>query len=113
MSPRPVVRIRGWVTPRGVRVTALTVRAPSGARIAVRCRGASCPRARWAHTASLVHLIPFQRRLRAGTRLVVTVTRRGFVGKWTELVIRRGRAPARVDRCLYPDAPKVRACPSS
>ena len=66
MSPRPVVRIRGWVTPRGVRVTALTVRAPSGARIAVRCRGASCPRARWAHAASLVRLIPFQRRLRAG-----------------------------------------------
>lgn len=112
MRPRPVVRIRGWLTPSGARVTLLTVRAPRGARVKVRCFGASCPRRHWARTTSLLHLVPFERRLRAGTRLVISVTKRGYIGKRTVLELRRGRQPRRVDRCLYPGSTRARRCPS-
>src|SRR4051812_15394388 len=44
LHPFPVVRIRGWLTSAGVEIRALTVRAPAGARITVRCAGNRCPR---------------------------------------------------------------------
>src|SRR5919108_1796178 len=43
-SPFPVVRLVGKPTRTGVRITRFTVEAPSGARVAVRCRGGGCPR---------------------------------------------------------------------
>jgi hypothetical protein len=47
----------------------------------------------------------------AGVRLVVRVTRRGYIGKYTQLRMRARRAPARIDRCLRrPDGRPVR-CP--
>ena len=38
----------------------------------------------------------------AGVRLTVQVTRPGWIGKHTTFLIRRGRPPSRVERCLYP-----------
>jgi hypothetical protein len=111
ITPRPVVRVRGWLTRTGARITGFTVRAPRGARITVRCGGSACPRRRWAGAAALVHVVAFERVLRAGTRITVTVTRRGFVGKHTVILVRRGRPPARVDRCLFPGSARPRACP--
>lgn len=112
LRPFPVVRVHGWLTRSGARLTMLTVRAPRGARVSIRCAGRSCPRPSWARTAALMHITSLQRRLRAGTRIVVTVTKPGFIGKRTVLLIHRGKAPTRVDRCLYPRSPKVRRCPS-
>ena len=43
MQPFPVIRIRGKLTPGGARVTLLTVKAPRGASISLRCFGRSCP----------------------------------------------------------------------
>jgi hypothetical protein len=113
MRPAPVVRIRGWLTSAGAHVTLLTVRAPRGARVRVRCLGSKCPRRRWAHTTTLVHLVPFERELRAGTRLLITVTKRGYIGKYTLLRLRHGRSPARLDRCLYPGSLRPRRCPAA
>jgi len=114
MRPVPIVRIRGWLTATGVRVTLLTVRATRGARIRVRCARGSCPRHRWARTSMLVHVAPFERRrLRAGTRLTITVSKRGFLGKYTRIVLRRGRPPTRRDACLHPGSLRPRACPRS
>ena len=76
MAPAPVVRIRGWLTASGARITLLTVRAPRGARIAVRCSGRRCPVRRWARTASLMRVPRFQRSFPAGTRIVISVTKR-------------------------------------
>jgi len=53
----------------------------------------------------------FERRLPAGVRLVVRVTRTGWIGKHTVIRIRRGAAPARSDRCLYPGFNDPRPCP--
>jgi hypothetical protein len=112
LRPFPVVRIRGWLTRTGARVTLLTVRAPRGARIATRCRGRSCPARHVARTASSTPLRAFHRRLRAGTRLDITVKEAGYIGKWTTIVIRKGRPPRRADRCVYPGARHPAPCPT-
>jgi hypothetical protein len=110
LSPFPVVRIKGWLTASGARVTMLTVRAPRGSRISVRCTGRGCPRKRYARTTALVHLKPYQRLLRGNLRLEISVTRRGFVGKRTIIVLRKGKAPTRRDLCLYPGVRAAKAC---
>jgi hypothetical protein len=114
LRPFPIVRIRGWLTRLGARVTLLTVRAPRGVQIAARCRGRSCPVRRFARTTSVTRtrLRPLQRGLRAGTRLDITVRKTGYIGKWTTIVIRRGRPPARADRCVYPGARRPAPCPA-
>jgi hypothetical protein len=48
--------------------------------------------------------------LRAGVRLEVFVTKRGMIGKYTRFRIRRGKAPARLDRCLVPGVKKPVRC---
>jgi len=115
MRPVPMVRIRGRLSRTGARVTLLTVSAPRGARISVACRGRSCPARRWARTAALrtTPLRRYQRDLRAGTELTITVTKRERIGKHTRFVIRRGKAPDRRDRCLYPGSDRPRTCPAS
>jgi hypothetical protein len=111
LRPFPIVRIRGRLTRTGARVTLLTVRAPRGARIAILCRGRSCPVRHLARTASLTRLRALQRHLRAGTRLDISVTKAGYIGKWTTIVIRRGRPPRRADRCVHPDGRRPAPCP--
>jgi hypothetical protein len=113
LRPFPVVRIRGWLTERGAMVRLLTVRTPRGVRVAVRCRGDGCPRGAWAREAGrarLTRLRPFEGFLRAGVELRIRVTRPGWIGKHTTIQIRRGRPPARTDRCLYPGRSKPARC---
>jgi hypothetical protein len=110
MRPAPLVRVRGWLTNRGARITLLTVRAPRGAKISVRCSGRGCPRSAPAQATALTRLRGYERRLRAGARLVIRVTRAGYVGKHTLIRIRRGKAPLRRDRCLYPGSEKPASC---
>jgi len=104
MKPAPIVRIQGYLTRRGARITVLTVRAPKGARISASCTGLGCPRSAPARAVKVTRLWSYEGMLRAGARLVVRVTRPGFIGKHTTIRIRRGKAPARTDRCLYPGA---------
>ena len=113
MSPVPVVRIRGRTTPTGARITMLSVRAPKGARISLRCYGRGCPARRWARTASTTRLLRFERVLRAGTKLVIRVTKAGRIGKYTTIVIRKNRVPKRSDRCLYPGRSRPASCPAA
>jgi hypothetical protein len=102
MRPAPLVRIRGWLTRRGAHISLLTVRAPRGARVSVRCTGRGCPRTAPAQATKLTRLRAYEGHLLAGARLVIRVTRAGFVGKHTVIRIRRGKQPLRRDRCLYP-----------
>jgi hypothetical protein len=111
LTPYPLVRISGRLTAAGARVTRLTVTAPRGARISVVCRGAGCPTRRVAETASVTHVHAFERDLPAGVRLIITVSKPGYISKVTTIVIRRGRPPARTDMCLAPGARKPAACP--
>jgi hypothetical protein len=116
MRPFPVVRIRGHLTARGAAIRLFTVRTPRAATITVRCLGRRCPRRSWRRTArraGLTRVKAFEGRLRAGVRLRVRVVRPGFVGKQTTILIRRGKVPARRDRCLVPGARRPTACRAS
>jgi hypothetical protein len=112
LQPFPVVRISGWLTRVGARITRLSVRSPRGSQIAARCRGRSCPVRHEGRSAALTRLRPLERRLRAGTRLDITVRKAGYIGKWTTIVIRRGRPPRRADRCVYPERRRPASCPA-
>ena len=112
MSPFPVVRISGRLTGSGADVKRLSVRAPRGATISVRCHGGSCPARSFARAARVKRLSAYERHLRAGTKLDVVVRKPGRIGKWTTITIRRGAPPKRVDRCSYPGRGQPAACPA-
>jgi hypothetical protein len=119
MQPFPVVRIVSTDTSSGIKLKLLRVLAPAGARIAVTCRNRGCPvksLAKVATAKSTVSAYTFprlQRALRAGVVLEVRITRGGQIGKYTRLVVRRGRLPQRVDLCLNSAGGKPIACPAS
>jgi PKD repeat protein len=113
MRPFPVIRIAGVVLPRGALIQILSVRAPRGASVRVRCSGKGCPAGSVARTSAtrLVRFRRFERRLRAGVRLELFVRQRGRIGKYTRFTIRAGKPPARVDRCLMPGIRRPVRCP--
>lgn len=112
LDPFPRVRVRGRLLAAGVDVTSFTVTAPAGASITVRCAGSGCPlrSVRRTATGSITRLGRLQRVLRSGIKLTISVTETGKMGKHTTLTIRRGRPPARVDRCLPAGSSTPVAC---
>ena len=113
MSPFPVIRIAGTVLPRAARVRVLSVRAPRGSLVRVRCVGKGCPVAAVAMTSAtrVVRLRRFERRLRAGIRLKLFVSQPNRIGKYTSFLIRAGAPPKRVDLCLFPTRRSPGRCP--
>jgi hypothetical protein len=111
LRPFPVVRIRGYFRPGGVRVTLLSVNAPRSAHIAVRCLGKGCPVRTVSVASAPARLRPYERFLPAGTVLQVRVTRPGSIGKYASFLIRARAAPLRRDLCLMPGRSKPAACP--
>jgi PKD repeat protein len=108
-----VIGIKGSVRGRFTRLRRLSVRAPVGAVVTVRCKGKGCPkRAVKRGTGGVVRFKALERRLRARTKVIITVTRPGFIGKHTTYTMRRGRGPKRVDLCLVPGATRASSCPS-
>ncbi|MEA2268487.1 MAG: hypothetical protein QOC64_1097 [Solirubrobacteraceae bacterium] len=116
ISPFPVVRIRGHASGKNVVIDLLSVRAPRGTTVTVRCAGPACPRlrmtARAVSATTPVRLRPLERRYRPGTVLEVFVARSGRIGKYVRFTIRDGRAPARTDRCLRPGGTQPISCPA-
>jgi hypothetical protein len=119
MQPFPVVRIAGTDSAFGARLSLLSVLAPSGAQVTVRCKGRGCPlrRARRIVPSTrrgigTVTFPQFDRVLPAGVKLIVRVYKAGEIGKYTRFVIRHGKLPKRIDTCLDPAGVKPVACPS-
>jgi hypothetical protein len=125
MSPFPLVRIAGTLTPAGARIRLLSVRAPRGALVRVAITPAcgrarrSSPRCRVVQAAGTVGIravIGFRglaRAYRSGTVIVVRVWSADRIGKYTRFTIVRGKAPRRVDQCLIPEATHGSRCPST
>jgi hypothetical protein len=124
LQPFPVVRLVGLDTSSGVQLIVFTVLAPVTARITVTCRGRGCPtkfedrlaasRRHKRKSGSLLIAFPrFERSLEAGITLEVRVSKADRIGKYTKFVIRRGKLPTRVDKCLNPANSQPMACPSS
>jgi hypothetical protein len=125
LSPFPVIRIAGRITRRGVQLRFLSINAPSGTSIAIRCRGRGCPFKRKVQKASrgsrstgrvlaarAVRVRALEGRfLWAGAQIEISITKAGTIGKYTRFKIRRGKPPTRVDRCLMPNRRKPTRCP--
>jgi PKD repeat protein len=115
MSPFPVVRIRGRIVGAKVFIDLLTVRAPKGATVRLRCHGRGCPYARAKSRASsaarLVRFRGIRGRIARGTVIELFVTKPGTIGKYTRFLIRAGKAPARRDLCLPPGSTRPGRCP--
>lgn len=108
-----VVENGGRLTARGARVGLLSVRAPEGASVLLRCRGRDCPSPSETKPAAPVTTFRrFYRRFDAGTVLELFITRPTSVGKYTRFEILRGQEPAREDGCLAPGAASPQRCPS-
>ncbi len=122
LSPFPVVRMAGRVTPFGTRVRLLQVVTPVGARISLRCAGRSCPFKKQVRavssdpklgTARSVRVRRLERLLLPGVRIRIYVTKPGAIGKYTRFRFRKGKPPARTDRCLLPGSWAPAQCPSA
>jgi hypothetical protein len=100
LHPFPVVRIRGFFARTGARITLLSVRGPQKAQVSARCVGRGCPVSELTLSHANVRLHALERFLRAGIQLQIRVTRPGHIGSYTSFLIRRRKAPLRVDRCL-------------
>ena len=112
LRPEPVVRIKGTLTRRGARIELFTVTAPRNARVRVRCRGDGCPPRLRSPRRTLRRYLALERTLASGVVIEALISRRGSYGKYTRIKIRRGRPPARVDRCLVHGASRPVRCPS-
>jgi hypothetical protein len=106
--PFPVVRMTGYIFNRGARIVRLSVTAPRGANIDVRCKGPRCPLRRRSFRPGRIR--PLERYLRAGVAFTIRVTRRGFIGKYTQVEIRNRKPPRRRDACLLPGELRPRPC---
>jgi PKD repeat protein len=116
VQPFPVVRLRGLVQPHWVLIRRLTVVAPRGAHLRVRCLGRGCGRKRKIltvanSTGATMRIRAMERRLYPGARLQVYVTQPGAIGKYTRFLIPPHGAPQRRDRCLQPGALAPTLCP--
>jgi PKD repeat protein len=126
LSPFPVVRVSGLVRKRGIKVRLLAVTGPVGATVHVRCRGRGCPfkrtsavvrsAARKSATtpsgSGALRVRRFRNRfLRAGATVSIFVVKEGAIGKYTRLRIRKGKPPARVDRCVTSVKSRPFPCP--
>jgi len=115
IKPFPTIRISGRLTRTGADIQVLTVKAPKGVRVTLACSGRGCPLREVSQTTSrgksALHIPQFERELRAGTELTITVAKSGYISKVTRVTIRRGKAPARSDQCQLPDAKKLTRCP--
>jgi hypothetical protein len=113
LDPFPIVRIKGRTTRVGARLTLLSVRAPRGTLIRVRCRSDYCPRSRLAINTRLHRLRVFERSLRAGVIIEIRVKHPKRIGKYTRFLIRRAAPPLRRDRCLRPGSNRPTRCPGA
>jgi PKD repeat protein len=109
------VSIAGRVFDGATRITRLVVLAPVGSTVSATCRGHGCPAKavrRHVRGTNGVRLRQLERSLAAGSRVVVLVSRKGFIGKQIQFTIQRTQPPVRHDSCLLPGADRTRRCPS-
>jgi hypothetical protein len=91
--------------------------APTGARITLTCKGRGCPikKARRRTVARELQRITLHKgfrraRLRIGTRLRLTITAAGTIGRTYTYVVKRGAPPTRTTVCRAPGEKRGRSC---
>ncbi len=115
LNPAPLVRVVGVPTARGSQLSLISVLAPKGAHVGVRCKGGACPykHKRFTSKGKRVVLRALSGSYVEGNVIEIRVTRFETMGKITRLRVRAGKRPARLDRCIVPGRPnKPVRCPS-
>lgn len=101
-------KLRAVPTRNGIRVRSLSVLAPRGSRVAVRCRrGCSFRQTRAARTVGFSGLRG--RSLRRGSIIEIRVTRAQNIGNYYRYTVTRGNFK-RIERCLNPGSNTPRPC---
>jgi hypothetical protein len=135
--------VLSWAgTTRGIKVTKLAVRAPRGARVAIRCAKRKCgkvprpftARKGAAFSASIArragaddgharlqkqsgqpavraaktYAVLKGKRLKAGTRLEIRISRQGYIGTYYSYKVVKAGAETKVKRCMNPGSSKPR-----
>lgn len=115
LRPFPKVVVAGRVARGRTFISGLIVRrGPRGAAVSVRCRGRGCPRGGYRgklNRRGELRLRRFQRIYGPGATIEIRITKRGAIGKFTRLRVRRRGVPSRRDACLMPGATKFSRCP--
>jgi hypothetical protein len=91
--------LKAQPTATGVMLVGLTVTAPHGARVRVKCNRGCAPQAKTASAVAFPKLRGKQ--LRAGSTLAIYVTRPGAIGTYVRYRISRGNF-TKITRCLKP-----------
>jgi large repetitive protein len=113
LLPDVVIDINGSVAGAFTTVKLLRVRAPKGTKVLVMCKGKGCPKkVSKRGKGRALRFKAFERRFKAGTKLIVRTTKPGFIGRQATFVMRSGKRPKRVDRCMFPGATTARKCPA-
>jgi PKD repeat protein len=102
----------GRTTSRGAKLTLVSVRAPVGTKVKLKCKGGDCPvgTKRVKMKQRTLRFKKLQRNLAAGTKIIIEARLDGFIGKRVEYKIRKGKAPKRKDVCIQPGASRPSAC---
>jgi hypothetical protein len=108
-----LIQIRGSVDGRFTRLKRLLVRAPKGSKVAVKCMKHGCDdRATKRGNGKKQRVRALEGRMVAGTKIVITISKRGYLTQKTTYTTRRRKGPARKDVCLEPGSKKGRSCPA-
>jgi PKD repeat protein len=109
-----LIELQGRLAGKYTRVKRLLVRAPKDSMITVRCLGKKCPKrlTKQSKGSKKLRFKKLERRFLPKTKLIVSVTKNGFIGKRTSWTMRRRKAPLRQDLCLMPGAKKATPCPA-
>ena len=113
IKPKPVITLSGRFTSTGAVITKFTVKAPKGATTTLACSKGTCPTKKQTikggHTS---HLTKFEKKtLKAGTRIQLTIARKGYVSEVSIITIRKKLKPTRSDSCILPGSKTRQKCP--
>jgi PKD repeat protein len=91
----------------------IVVTAVRGAKIKVECRGKGCPKAVVHNSRGRpIRFKRFERKLRVGTKLMVTISKPGYLTKQWVYTIRSRRPPVRRVVCRPPGSKRGTRCPT-
>jgi hypothetical protein len=94
---------------RGAKVKTLVVSAPKGSRVSVSCTKHGCGKSQAFNVHKTKKYTLLKRRvLKAGSRLIIRVTRYGYVGKYFSYKVTKNGAGSKTIACTKPGSSKPR-----
>jgi PKD repeat protein len=108
-----LIQIRGSVDGRFTKLKRLLVKAPRGAKVNVKCMKRGChAKASKRGNGRKQRVRAVEGRMAAGTKIVITVSKRGYLTQKTTYTTRLRKGPVRKDVCLEPGSKKGTGCPA-